>query len=327
MSGKFAELEALARRAPGELFIQTHDVPDPDAIAAAHGLRLLFKERGIESRVVYAQEIEKADSRKMLELFDIELWPYSCVSDVDEEDWVVLVDVQKGNGNLRCLNVVEVAAVDHHELRADASYRFMDVRPEVGASSSIVASYYEEAGVRPGRQAATALLYGIFVDTDNLTRAVSPLDLDMFYRLHSFSDQELLKRIRGNQITLADLRLYAEAFRTVEVYGPLAFLRLDDADDGLIGAASDIVLSLEGVDVSIAYSIRPSGVKISVRSISDPMPAAHFVRALVRGLGFGGGHAHMAGGFIPAEALPADRSIDTTIKYRAVKLLEEGSGS
>jgi nanoRNase/pAp phosphatase (c-di-AMP/oligoRNAs hydrolase) len=322
MAARFDELVALLSRAPGELFIQTHDVPDPDAIAAAHGLRLLLKEKGIESRIVYAQEIEKADSRKMLELFDIQLWPYSCVSDVEAEDWVVLVDVQKGNTNLRCLNIIEVASIDHHELKADAGYRFIDVRPDVGASSSIVAQYYFESGIMPSRLCATALLYGIFVDTDNLTRAVSPLDVEMFYHLHAYSDPELIKKIRGNQITLADLRLYAEAFRTVEVYGPMAFLKLDDANDGLIGASSDIVLSLEGVDLAIAYSLRPSGVKISVRSINAAMPANAFVRSLVEDMGFGGGHNHMAGGFIPVERLPADKSIDTIIKYKAIRVLE-----
>ena len=135
-----------------------------------------------------------------------------------------------------------------------------------------------------------------------------------------------ISKIRGSQITLDDLKLYAEAFRTVEVYGPVGFLKLDDANDGLIGAASDIVLSLEGVDIAIAYSLRPAGVKISVRSIRDGMAANKFVRTLVDGLGFGGGHAHMAGGFIPAERIPPDKSMDTLIKHRAIQLLESLQG-
>lgn len=323
MPGSIDKLADILRETPGEVFIQTHDVPDPDAIASAHGLRHLLAGKGIPSKIIYDREIEKADSRKMMELFDIELWPVTSIQPMDAEDWIVLVDVQKGNINLRCLRpAVEIAAIDHHELRADAEYRYLDVRPDIGSCSSIVAEYYFHSGATPPRLVASALLYGIFIDTDNLTRAVSALDVEMFYLLHPLSDAELIKRIRGNQITLRDLRLYAEAFRTVEVYGPVAFLRLDDANDGLIGASSDIVLSLENVDVAIAYSLRPEGVKISVRSISKAIPANTFVRTLVNGLGFGGGHDHMAGGFIPRENLPADRNLDTVIRYRSIRCLE-----
>ena len=144
----------------------------------------------------------------------------------------------------------------------------------------------------------------------------------MLFRSHPLSDPELIKQIRGNQITLQDLKLYAEAFRTVEAYGPVAFLKLDDANDGLIGAASDIVLSLENIDVAVAYSMRPEGVKLSVRSINRSIPANTFVRFLVEGLGFGGGHEHMAGGFIPYENLPGDKNLDTVIKYRGIRCLE-----
>jgi nanoRNase/pAp phosphatase (c-di-AMP/oligoRNAs hydrolase) len=324
MSGSIDELAAILRETPGEVFIQTHDVPDPDAIASANGLQYLLKEKGIPSRIIYDREIEKADSRKMVELFNIDLWPVTSIQAMDAEDWIVLVDVQKGNTNLRCLlPTVEVAAIDHHELRADSRYRYMDVRPDTGSCSTIIAEYYFKSGTTPPTLVATALLYGIFIDTDNLTRAVSPLDVEMFYLLHPLSDPELIKQIRGNQITLQDLKLYAEAFRTVEVYGPVAFLKLDDANDGLIGASSDIVLSLENVDVAVAYSMRHEGVKLSVRSINKAIPANTFVRALVRDLGFGGGHDHMAGGFIPRENLPADKNLDTVIKYRAIRCLED----
>jgi nanoRNase/pAp phosphatase (c-di-AMP/oligoRNAs hydrolase) len=323
MSGSIDELAEILKGTPGEVFIQTHDVPDPDAIAAAHGLRHLLREKGVPAKIIYDREIEKADSRKMVQLFEIELFPITSIKAMDAEDWIVLVDVQRGNTNLRCLlPTLEIAAIDHHELRPDASYRYMDVRPDIGSCSSIIAEYYFKSDLLPPRLVATALLYGIFIDTDNLTRAVSPLDVEMFYLLHPLSDPELIKQIRGNQITLQDLKLYAEAFRTVEVYGPVAFLKLDDANDGLIGASSDIVLSLENVDVAVAYSLRPEGVKLSVRSINRAIPANTFVRTLVESLGFGGGHDHMAGGFIPRENLPSNKNLDTMIKYRAIRCLE-----
>jgi hypothetical protein len=44
------------------------------------------------------------------------------------------------------------------------------------------------------------------------------------------------------------------------------------------------------------------GVHISVRSKSAEISAFGLVRAALAGLGSGGGHAHAAGGVVPAEA-------------------------
>ena len=97
MSGGFDELAAILKEAPGQIFIQTHDVPDPDAIASAHGLRQLLMGRGINSKIIFDREIEKADSRKMMELFNIELWPISSICAMDAEDWIVLVEIGRAH--------------------------------------------------------------------------------------------------------------------------------------------------------------------------------------------------------------------------------------
>ncbi len=323
---KIEELAALLKEAPGKVFIQPHDVPDPDAIASAFGLQSLLGRYGVESRIVYEREFEKIDSLRMVELFGVELSLASDVASIGVEDWIVVVDGQQGNANIVDLGCAAIAAIDHHPLRPDASYRFSDIRPDAGSCSAIIAEYYLESGETPPVPVATALTYGIFIDTENLTRGVSELDARAFYRLRAFADAELIRRLRGSQITVRDLALYAEAFRTVETYGRLGFLRMVDADDSLVASANDIVLSLDEVDASVAFSIRADGVKVSVRSLAEPVRADDLARAVVAGIGFGGGHAHMAGGFIPSGALPAGKSVDTLIKHRAITYLE-GLGS
>ncbi|MCK7471110.1 MAG: hypothetical protein MZU95_10275 [Desulfomicrobium escambiense] len=197
----------------------------------------------------------------MVELLGVEMSLASDVASLDVEDWIVIVDGQKGNANIVDLGCVGVAVIDHHE-RCDtevgsSAYRYSDIRPDNGSCSSMIAEYFLEAGEVPPRLVATALVYGIFIDTDNLTRGVSDLDAEMFWRLHSFADADLIRKLRGSQITLPRPRLgYAEAFRTVEAYGRIGFLRLEGADDSLVGAANDIVLSVDEVDASIAFSIR-----------------------------------------------------------------------
>ena len=309
----------ILKDAPDEVFIQPHNVPDPDAIAASLGLFYMLSQRGIKKlAIVYDQEIEKANSLKMLELFNVPIIQAADAATLGTEDWAVLVDAQKGNANITDLPTDEVAVIDHHEYCGGKGYRFMDIRPNVGSCSAIIADWFYENNIEPPRIVATALLYGIFMDTDNLTRGVSDLDINMFYKLYKLSDVDLITELKGNVLSVNDLDLYAQAFKTIEIYDEMAFLRLANVNDSLLGSATDVVISVSGVNIVIAYSVRENGIKLSVRSIDKKIKANDLVRYLVEERGVGGGHDSMAGGFIPKENLSASRVLDTYIKHRAI---------
>jgi nanoRNase/pAp phosphatase (c-di-AMP/oligoRNAs hydrolase) len=325
METRLDRLARLLKEAPDEVFLQPHNVPDPDAIASSLGLQYLLAQKGVETQIVYDHEIEKANSVKMLELFDVPMIPAHEAHTLGEEDWAVLVDAQKGNANITDLPTDEVAVIDHHEYRGNQGYRFEDVRPEIGSCSAIIADYFFENAILPPSKVATALLYGIFMDTDNLTRGANNLDIEMFYRLYGMADISLVAELRGNEISLHDVHHFAEAFKTIEVYDELGFLKLTSVGDSLLGAASDIILSVEGINIVVAYAVREAGTKLSVRSINKKIRANDLVRHLVVGVGVGGGHEHMAGGFIPAEKLDWTRTVDTFLKHRAISFFENAS--
>ena len=321
---KLDKLVEILSDAPDEVFIQPHNVPDPDAIAASLGMYYLLSQRGVKKlAIVYDQEIEKANSLRMLEMFNVPIIRAADAHTLGIEDWSVLIDSQKGNANLTDLPTEEVAVIDHHEYKGDMGYRFIDVRPEVGSCSAIIADWFFENNMEPPRIIATALLYGIFMDTDNLTRGTSELDINMFYRLYNISDIDMIVELKGNEISVKDLELYAEAFKTVEIYDELAFLRLKNVNDSLLGAAGDIVVSVAGVQIVVAYAVRDAGIKISVRSTNDKIKANDLVKHLVEDYGVGGGHNNMAGGFIPKENLCTSRVLDTFIKHRSITYYEK----
>ena len=314
----------ILKDAPDEVFIQPHNVPDPDAIASSMGMYYLLSSRGIKKlAIVYDQEIEKANSLKMLELFKIPMISASEAHTLGTEDWAVLIDAQKGNANLTDLPTDEVAAIDHHEYKGNMGYSFEDIRPEVGSCSAIIADWFFENNIEPPKAIATALLYGILMDTDNLTRGASGFDIDMFYKLYRLSDIEMIVELKGNEISVKDLDLYAEAFKTVEIYDELAFLRLKNVNDSLLGAAGDIVISVSGVNIVVSYAVRENGIKLSIRSTNNKIKANDLVRYLVEDCGVGGGHDNMAGGFIPQKNISPSRVLDTFIKHRAIALYEK----
>lgn len=330
----------LLKKAPGQIYIQPHDVPDPDAIASAFALGQLLSIFGINPKLVYGREYHKIDAKRMVELLGIKLFKASDIEIIEEESWIVIVDGQKGNANLGLLSGKNIAAIDHHELRKDAAYIFSDIRPEVGSCSAIISEYYKDTGHNPDRLVATALSYGILIDTDGLTRGVSELDIAMLHWLHSFTDIALLRKLRSRQLVLDDLRILADGFKTVELIYRLALMRLDGADDSLIGSANDIILSLDEADASIAYSFQQDGIRLSVRSTINPeisrndLPyhpkeaswpprADELIKTVIADIGFGGGHSYMAGGFIPFAAIADNQDAETIIKTRLREYLEK----
>ena len=311
-------LVAILREAPNTVYIQPHNVPDPDAIASSIGLHYLFELKGIPSRIVYDRAIEKANSVRMLELVNAPMMPAHEASASDGDVWSVLIDAQRGNANLTNLRAREVAAIDHHEYMGSQSYLFEDIRADLGSCSTIIAQYYFENDIMPPRRVASALLYGIMMDTDNLTRRVNLLDVDMFYRLYSLADKSIISELRSNAITPDDLSLYAEAFRQVETIGQLSFLRLDTTNDSLLGAAADFVANVSGVNIVVAYALRSNRIKLSVRSQLLNIKANELIRHLVNGIGFGGGHDHMAGGFILGKDIDPLGTINCALRLRAL---------
>ena len=312
------DLVELLTQAPDEVFVQPHNVPDPDAIASSFGLQQLLVRLGVQCQIVYEDEIEKANSVTMLTAFGIEMQHSADVHSLGAEDWTVLVDVQKENANLTDLVTDEVACIDHHQYNGPQGYRFEDVRPEVGSCSAIIAEYYRDADLEPTSSVATAMVYGILMDTDNLTRGASALDIDSFYWLYKYVDMSRINDLKANEISVGDLQDYAQAFNSVEVYDEIGFLRLENANDSLLGAASDIVVTISGVNVVVSYSIRQGGIKFSTRSVTPRVNAGALVRHIVDGHGIGGGHDSMAGGFIKDENFPDTRSVDTFTRVRAV---------
>ena len=94
-----------------------------------------------------------------------------------------------------------------------------------------------------------------------------------------------------------------------------------NSNDSLLGSAGDLVITIAGVNVVVAYSIREGDIRFSIRSINSEIKANLLVRRILRDVGFGGGHEAMAGGFLPSKNIPADRKIDTFIRYRAISFV------
>jgi nanoRNase/pAp phosphatase (c-di-AMP/oligoRNAs hydrolase) len=296
-------------------YIQTHNFPDPDAIASAYGLQYFLMQHGVETMLCYDGRIEKLSTRKMFQVFDIEILSKEQLSDMQEDDYIITVDAQKYNSNLTSFVGNEVACIDHHPTVTACEYFYKDVR-KVGACASIIADYFYQTKTRMSSLVATALTYAIKMDTDDFIRGVSNLDIDMFAYVYRMADVAKLKSMYTNVMELSDLKAYGAAIDNIHIYGDIGFATIPfDCPDALIAIISDFILSLDVVNVSVVYAKRLDGIKFSVRSELEEIDAGVTTAKALTGYGSGGGHKEMAGGFIPKEnIIHLDRNKDKKIE-------------
>ena len=302
---KLDELTAIIKERLGghKVVIQTHDFPDPDAVSAAFGLQYLLGLRGIPSEIVYFGKFDRVTLRLMSEELGVKLTASADYTGT-EEDLVINVDGQKNNANFTDMVGTEIACIDHHPWVTEYEYPFIDHRI-VGACATIVFSYFKENNIEIPANVATALLYGIKVDTQNFTTGVKDADIDAFSVLNSLADPTLIARFDSNELEVVDLRAYGAAIQNFVTSDGVGFVHIPfDCPDRLIAMVSNFILSLDCVVLSVVYADRNGGLKFSIRSEVPGFMSGDWVQLALAGIGDGGGHPTMAGGIIFPEMLP-----------------------
>lgn len=288
-------------------FIQTHNIPDPDAIGSAYGLKKLLKHYGLNTTICYDGELDRISAAKMLDMFGIEMYAISEFADtMSDDDCIICIDTQKKAGNVSDLNGNDVAVIDHHpevDYSMTYNYLYKDIR-KVGSCCSLIAQYFQELEIEPSSDTATVLLHGLKMDTLQFTRGVTRTDIEMFAYLHDYADDDKLKSLEVSGIIFNDLKTYSAAINNIHVFDYLGISYIPfPCPDSLVSMVADFIMSLKEIEVAVVYNVRPDGLKFSVRSERREVDAGVLVSAALSGLGSGGGHAAMAGGRIKSQRL------------------------
>ena len=306
-------------------YIQMHNFPDPDALGSAYGLQCFLKKHGIETHICYDGRINTLSAMRMVEAFGIEATQADELDDMKEEDYIVLVDGQKYNSNFTDLPGDEVACIDHHPTFIECEYLYSDIRV-AGSCSTIITEYYVKSNTPIDEKAASALMFGLRMDTASLTRGVTQLDINMFSYLYEHSNNETIMQLYINTMQISDLKAYGAAIENVEFIDGTCFAYIPfECNDALIAMISDFILSLNEVTVCVVYAIRGDGYKMSVRSLLKDVHAGKLISDALAGIGSGGGHAAMAGGVIYRnEKKTWHNNIEEIVKQRFLTIIRQG---
>jgi nanoRNase/pAp phosphatase (c-di-AMP/oligoRNAs hydrolase) len=319
-----AHLESLYRAVENatSLLILTHNDPDPDAIASAVALKQLLKGMmGLEAHIVYKGIVGRAENRALVRYLGYPL-RLLTEAEVSESLPVGLIDTQPGAGNNALPSGSDVAVVfDHHPLReGTAAAGFADVRPEVGATSTILTEYCQAAGLDLPPSIATALFYGIKTDTMGLGRGAGQADVAAYLYLQSRIDVQALVEIERAQVSMGYFQGLVGALQSARIYDQVVISELGEMErPDLAAEMADLLLRLEGVTWVICIGSYDGEMILSVRT-HGPREAGDFVQAIVGDLGSAGGHGSMAAGQLPLEDQDTD-ALSRLLKQRALEWL------
>lgn len=295
MSPKLSELITLLKG--HRVFIQTHNFPDPDAIASAFGLQVLLERFMIPTTICHHGNIERTATANMVAEFGIKMVVASEITDMTPEDYIITVDSQKGNSNILTLSGSEVACIDHHPTFCSADYKYKDIRI-VGSCATLIADYYMSYKMDMPQDVATALLYGLKMDTKDFKRGVTELDIDVYRYLFPIADNQLIRKFQSSVIQYNELEAFVDAMKKIDIYNGVAFAFLDfPCADAFVATVSDFILNLDVVYFAVVYSRKEKGFKFSIRSEIDELNAGSIAAEALKTVGTGGGHSSMSGGF------------------------------
>lgn len=301
MYPKLSELVTLLKG--HRVFIQTHNFPDPDAIASAFGLQVLLEKFGIKTTICHHGMVERTTTMNMVTEFGIKMTSDLDLKDMTNEDYIITVDSQKGNANILDLIGDEVACIDHHPTFCPADYKYKDIRI-VGSCATIIADYYRQYKIDMPESVATALLYGLKMDTRDFTRGVTELDVQIFAYLFPKANSVLIRRFQSGVIQYNELEAFVDSMRDIQIFGGVAFAFLNfECADAFVATVCDFIQNLDVVNFAVVYSRRENGFKFSVRSELDELNAGRIAEEALRDVGSGGGHKSMAGGFADEDKL------------------------
>jgi len=273
------------------------DDPDPDGIASAIALRTVLGRNRATTPLFSFGVTTRAENVAMLRLLDVTieaadtevLRTYPCVA---------LLDVQPAYFGERLARADVV--IDHHPRVGPVEAEYTDLRPQYGATSTILTEYLEACEADVSQRLATALLYGIKSDTLMLNRETGPADLRAFMALYPLTNYSVMRRIERPEQPLSFARFLVRVLPRIRKQMGLLTLHLGRIErEDMIPLMADFCMQFENTEWVAVSGKWHNELVISVRNPGYVRSAGDVVRKLFGSIGRAGGHRTMAKARVP----------------------------
>lgn len=299
----------------GKLAIIVHDNPDPDAISSAMGLKEIADSVGVKADIIYKGVIGHHENKAFVNLLDIEM-DHSKDFKVSDYKKIALIESSApGVNNLLPQGTKVSIVIDHHQANMeDVEAEYTDIRPNIGATATIMTKYLQELEIPIKTELATALLYGIKVDTDDFRRNTDPADMTAAAFLFPLANNDILNRIETPSKSTESIDILGEAIKNRQVKGSYLISNVGTIRDrDTLAQAADYLLTLEGITTTLVFGLGEDTIYISGRSRDDRINIGKIL-ADAFGADKAGGHAMLAGAQIPLGVFSGTKDKQTLLK-------------
>lgn len=312
------QLMTLGRNAKKPLIIMYGD-PDPDAVGASYALATMWRSIGIEPLMRYSGEIHRYQNRVLLQYLE-QPFEHLREAELAESDLVAVVDCQPGfwKHNPPKAQII----IDHHPFKEDSIAEFVDIRVH-GSTCSMMTEYLVEANLPIDRLLATALLYGVSTDTDDLKRNVTPLDVFAYEILQPKSDRHFLTRLQKSQVPMNLLDYMAWGLTHRVVYNDLILIHFGTipSPDILVQTA-DMALLTCGIHWTVCAGVHDDRLIVVFRSDGHHIDVGQRARKAFGKIGSAGGHRTMGRAEVPLRGEHVDNTVDMLIENLFTRMAE-----
>lgn len=300
------QLHRTLRDLDGRLAVVMHDNPDPDAIASAIALANLAERLNCPADPCYSGDITHQENRALVNLLEYDLLHFeNDAFDLSDYSGVALVDHARPGVNDQLPPETEVdIVIDHHPPRKPVEARFVDLRSDVGATSTLLVDYYQRLDIVPSTEIATGLLFGIWVDTKEFSREIAVDDFEAAAYLMPSVDMPVLERVESPRMSTETVETIGRAIRNRTINDSVLTSCVGHfRDRDAIAQASDHLLNMDGITTTLVYGIKDGTIYASGRARSTTLDVGETLRDAFDQIGDAGGHADMAGAQIPLGVL------------------------
>ncbi len=296
------DIKALGKilKDAGHLLIIIHTNPDPDAIASASALKYLAdKLYGIECSIAFSGNINRSENRAMVKELNIQMKQIAKIN-WDKYDRVALVDTQPGSGN----NVLPEdkkcdIVIDHHPGRKNIKTNLKIIHPELGAVATILIEWLEALEMDIPADLATALVYAISSESQNLNREVHKRDIDAYLSVYVSSNLRKLARIMRPPLPRHYFISVAKTLQKTVTYRNLICAHIGDVPTvEIVSEMADFLVRHERISWCMCTGRFKDRLILSLRTRIANAEAGKLLQKLVRNSKTVGGHGMSAGGFI-----------------------------
>ncbi|MBT8330792.1 MAG: DHH family phosphoesterase [Deltaproteobacteria bacterium] len=265
---------------------------DPDAIASAMAVRRLLWRKVPSVTLSNINTINRPDNLAMIRLLGVNLIPFEDIQ-ADQFSRVVIVDSQPDHNEILSNLNVDVI-IDHHP-DSGCKAPFVDIRPQYGATATILTEYLRAAKITPSAKLATGLYHGIKTDTNDFKGRTQIEDVRAFQYLFRYANIHLARKIEQADLRFDLLKYFKIALQNMRRRKGKVYVHLGNVvNPDVCVLVADFFMRVNTVTWSIVSGICEKKLTIIFRNDGIRKNAGKVAKEGFGMLGNAGGHKNMA---------------------------------